>query len=61
MEDWDIQMQVKLCSTHRKFYDKKVWVDEKKKYIYPSALVDLLKEVRLCLSCVWETKLPKSV
>lgn len=60
MSDYDIQMKVKLCSKHRKFFDSKVRCTLKKKdYIKPENLANLLEEINLCLDCEWETKFGK--
>lgn len=55
MDDFDIQMQVKFCSKHRKIYLWKVRAGTKN-LINPTALVELWREAEECLDCVWETK-----
>lgn len=57
---YDIQMKVKLCPKHKKIFDSKVKCTlNKKDYIRPENLANLLEEIHSCLDCEWETKFGK--
>lgn len=61
MDNFDIRMEVKLCSKHKAIYEKLVLVklESGRKCIRPKALLDLWKEAETCLDCEWQTRFGK--